>query len=125
MDMKVYRCNVCGKIVAVIKDTLSPLVCCGAKMEELVPGTSDGAVEKHVPVVKVDGNVVTVTVGEVEHPMTEEHYIEWICISTKEGRQRKALKPGMKPTVEFVLTDSDEFVSAIAYCNLHGLWKNN
>lgn len=125
MEMKIYRCNVCGKIVAVIQDSPSQLICCGTKMELLVPGTSDGAVEKHVPVVTVEGNKVTVAVGEVAHPMTDAHYIEWICISTKEGRQRKLLQPGMEPKAEFILTDTDEFVSAIAYCNLHGLWKNN
>lgn len=125
MEMKIYRCNVCGKIVAVMKDSLSSLVCCGAKMEELIPGTSDGAVEKHVPVVTVEGNKVSVVVGEVEHPMVDAHYIEWICIATKEGRQRKVLEPGMAPKAEFMLTDSDEFVFATAYCNLHGLWKNN
>lgn len=125
MEMKIYRCSVCGKIVAVIQDSPSPLICCGQKMELLDPATSDGAVEKHVPVVTVEGNKVTVTVGEVAHPMIDSHYIEWICISTKEGRQRKLLQPGMEPKAEFLLTDSDEFVSALAYCNLHSLWKNN
>ena len=92
-------------------------------MKELVPGTSDGALEKHVPVVKIEGNKVTVTVGSVEHPMLDAHYIEWIAIETEKGAQRKVLKPGDKPVLEFMLTDDDKFVAAYEYCNLHGLWK--
>ena len=97
--------------------------CCGKMMKELVPGTSDGAVEKHVPVFTVDGNKVVVTVGSVEHPMVEAHFIEWIAIETKKGAQRKVLNPGDKPSVEFALTDDDAVVAVYAYCNLHGLWK--
>lgn len=123
MEMKVYRCSVCGKIVDVVQDSMPPLVCCGAKMVELIPGTSDGAAEKHVPVVTVEGNKVTVVVGEVEHPMTEAHYIPWIAINTKEGRQGKYITPGSAPKAEFYLSETDELVSALAYCNLHGLWK--
>ena len=92
-------------------------------MKELVPGTTDAAVEKHVPVVNVEGNVVKVEVGEVEHPMVEEHFIGWVAIETKKGVQRKYLKPGEKPAVEFVLAEDDELVATYEYCNLHGLWK--
>ena len=122
--MKFYVCEVCGNFVGMIKESGAPMSCCGQKMKELVPGTSDGAVEKHVPVCKVEGNVVTVEVGSVEHPMAPEHYIEWIAIETKKGAQRKVLEPGQKPCVQFVLTDDDEVVAAYAYCNLHGLWKS-
>lgn len=122
MQTKFYKCQLCGKIVEVVKDSASPLVCCGQQMQELIPGTTDAAVEKHVPVVEINGNIVTVKVGEVEHPMVEEHYIEWIVINSEEGYQRKMLKPGDAPTATFVLTDTDKFVSALAYCNLHGLW---
>ena len=92
-------------------------------MVEMVPNTTDGAHEKHVPVIKVEGNLVTVTVGSVEHPMLEEHSIEWIMLETKEGRQRKTLKPGMKPQAVFAITEGDEVVAAYEYCNLHGFWK--
>ena len=122
--MKFFACERCGNFVGMIKESGAPMVCCGEKMKELVPGTSDGAVEKHVPVVKLEGKKVIVTVGEVEHPMVDAHYIEWIAIETAKGAQRKVLKPGDKPELEFILTDDDSFVAAYAYCNLHGLWKS-
>ena len=118
------KCSHCGNIVAFVKDKGVPIICCGQKMEEIVPGTTDGAQEKHVPVVKVDGKKVEVVVGEVEHPMTEAHYIEWISIETKEGNQRIELSYNDQPKAEFALADTDEFVAAYAYCNLHGLWKS-
>ena len=121
--MKFFVCEKCGNFVGMIKESGAPMVCCGEKMKELVPGTSDGAAEKHVPVVKFEGKKVIVTVGEVEHPMVDAHYIEWIAIETAKGAQRKVLKPGQKPELEFILTDDDSFVAAYAYCNLHGLWK--
>ena len=77
-----------------------------------------------MPVIEQNGRTVTVTVGSVEHPMLEAHYIEWIMLETKEGRQRKALKPGEKPVATFALTDTDAVVAAYEYCNLHGLWKS-
>lgn len=98
-------------------------MCCGQPMTEVVPGTTDAAVEKHVPVITVDGNMVKVEVGEVEHPMADVHYIEWIALETTKGAQRKALNPGDTPCAEFALTDDDSVVAAYAYCNLHGLWK--
>ena len=98
-------------------------MCCGEKMKELVPGTSDGAAEKHVPVIKAEGQKVIVEVGSVEHPMADVHYIEWIILETEKGYQRIDLKPEEAPRAEFILTDSDKVVAAYAYCNLHGLWK--
>jgi len=99
------------------------LVCCGKEMKELVPNTVDAAVEKHVPVVEVEGNKVTVKIGSVTHPMTEEHYIQWIYLETKEGVQAKCLQPGEEPKAVFMLNEGNEAVSAYEYCNLHGLWK--
>ena len=121
--MKFYVCEHCGNIVAFVKESGVPVMCCGAKMKELVPGTSDGATEKHVPVIEVSGNTVTVFVGSVAHPMAEEHYIQWIALETKEGNQRKLLKPGEEPKAVFAITETDEVVAAYEYCNLHGLWK--
>lgn len=92
-------------------------------MTELVPNTTDAAQEKHVPVVSVDGNEVTVTVGSVEHPMLDEHHIQFVALETKQGFQKKDLKPGDKPVAKFALADGDEAVAAYEYCNLHGLWK--
>lgn len=123
MKMKFYRCSHCGQIIAVVKETGAPLVCCGDKMLEIVPGTTDAAVEKHVPVFEIVGNKVIVTVGSVEHPMTEEHFIEWVSLQTKFGNQRKCLKPGMEPKVCFSICDEDEVETVMAYCNLHSLWK--
>lgn len=123
INMKFYVCEHCGNIVAFVKESGVPVMCCGAKMKELVPGTSDGATEKHVPVIEVSGNTVTVSVGSVAHPMAEEHYIQWIALETKEGNQRKLLKPGEEPKAVFAITETDEVVAAYEYCNLHGLWK--
>ena len=123
MEMKFYKCKHCGQIVAIVKKTGVPLVCCGEKMEELVPGTVDASLEKHVPVVNVKGNTVEVSVGSVAHPMAPEHFIEWVSIQTKFGNQRKQLNPGDEPKVVFPLLDGDEVLAVYAYCNLHGLWK--
>ena len=121
--MKFYVCAHCGNIIEKVNDAGVPVVCCGEKMQEMIPGTSDGAAEKHVPVWKVEGSKVTVNVGEVDHPMIPEHFIGWVALETKQGVQRKYLKPGQKPNVEFALTEGDEVVAVYEYCNLHGLWK--
>lgn len=121
--MKFYVCETCGNIITHLKESGVPIMCCGSKMKELVAGTSDGAAEKHVPVVEVNGNTVTVCVGSVAHPMLEEHFIQWIILETKEGFQKKELQPGQEPKAVFALTESDTPVAAYEYCNLHGLWK--
>jgi len=123
MEVKFYKCPVCGNIVAVVKDCGGPLSCCGTDMVEIKACSTDAAVEKHVPEYTVSGNIVTVNVGSVAHPMAPEHFIEWVLVQTKSGNQRKLLKPGDAPTVDFALVDGDEVVSVYAYCNLHGLWK--
>lgn len=122
--MKYYICEHCGNIIEYVKDSGVPIMCCGQKMTEIVPGTSDGAVEKHVPVVTVSGNEILVQVGSVEHPMVEEHYTEWIVIQTEKGSQKVRLSAGDEPKAKFLLVDNDRLVSAYAYCNLHGLWKS-
>lgn len=121
--MKFYICKHCGNIIEFAKASGVPVMCCGEKMTELVPGTSDGALEKHVPVVTIDGNKVLVNVGAVAHPMVEEHYIQWIVIETKKGCQKVNLSYTDEPKAEFILTEDDEFIAAYEYCNLHGLWK--
>ena len=121
--MKFYRCDHCGNIVTFLHAAGVPVMCCGQKMTELVPGTTDAALEKHVPAVEVKGGKVYVQVGAVEHPMLPEHYIQWISLHTKQGNQRKVLQPGQAPKVDFALCPGDEVVSVYAYCNLHGLWK--
>ena len=121
--MKFYVCKHCKNLVTLLHESGVPMMCCGEKMTELVPGTSDGAFEKHVPAVSVDGSIVTVKVGEVEHPMLENHYIQWIVLETKKGAQIHYLKPGEKPEAVFALAEGDEAIAAYEYCNLHGLWK--
>jgi len=121
--MKFYVCNHCGNIIQYVKNKGVPVVCCGEKMSELIPGTSDGAAEKHVPEVKVDGNKVTVTVGSVAHPMQDVHYIEWVILETEKGYQKVDLKPDQAPVAEFIVPEGDKPVAAYEYCNLHGLWK--
>ncbi len=123
MEMKFYECRICGQIIAMVKETGVPVVCCGEDMEEIIPGTSDGAMEKHVPVCEIKDNKVFVTVGSVLHPMLKEHYIEWIAIETKMGNQRKQLSPGMEPKACFSLCEGDDLVAAYEFCNLHSLWK--
>lgn len=122
--MKYYVCEHCGNIIEFAKNKGVPVMCCGQPMTELVPGTSDGAVEKHVPEVSINGNEVLVEVGSVAHPMVEEHFIEWIVIETKKGSQKVQLNPTDEPKAKFLLAEDDELVSAYAYCNLHGLWKS-
>lgn len=123
MEQKFYICERCGNIIAKVKDTGVPVMCCGQPMKEIVPGTSDASLEKHVPVYEVVDNVVKVKVGSIEHPMTKEHYIEWISLQTKNGNQRKALNPEDKPEACFAILDGDEVEAVYAYCNLHSLWK--
>ena len=120
---EIYKCSVCGNIVEVVHTGGGVLTCCGQAMKQMVAGTSDGAAEKHVPVIeKVEGGY-KVKVGSVEHPSTPEHYIEWIeLICQTCGKvTRKHLNPGDKPEAFFASTSSE--VTAREYCNLHGLWQ--
>ena len=121
--MKFYKCTHCKNVIAYIHDSGVRASCCGEEMQEIIPGSTDAALEKHVPVFTVEGNTVHVTVGSVPHPMLPEHYIEWVSLQTKAGNQRKALKPGEEPKVTFAITEGDEVEAVYAYCNLHSLWK--
>jgi len=123
MEMKFYICEHCGNIIAMVRDKGVPVMCCGQKMKEIIPGTTDAAVEKHVPVFEVKDNIVYVTVGSVEHPMLPEHYIEWIAVQTSAGNQRKKLAPGDAPKACFALCEGETVEAVYAYCNLHSLWK--
>ena len=123
MELKFFRCNHCGNIIVKIKDSSVPVVCCGENMQELVPGTTDAAVEKHLPVYEVNGASVSVTVGSVLHPMLPEHSINWICLQTNKGFQLKYLNPGEEPKAVFALADGEKVEAVYEYCNLHGLWK--
>ena len=122
--VKFYICETCKNIITKIVDSKVPVVCCGKPMKEIVPGTTDASVEKHVPVYEVNGRDVKVKIGSAEHPMTDAHYIEWVCLQTKQGNQRKALHPGDKPEVCFSICEGDEVEAVYAYCNLHSLWRS-
>ncbi len=121
-EAKFYICEHCGNIVTKIHDKKVPVFCCGQKMTEIVPGTVDASLEKHIPVATVEDNTVVVKVGSVAHPMIEEHFIQWIYLLTDKGGQIKYLNAGDAPETSFALSD-EKPVAVYAYCNLHGLWK--
>ncbi len=123
MDLKFFICKHCGNIITHLFSSGVKVVCCGEPMAELIPNTSDGAGEKHVPVVKVNGQEVTVEVGSVQHPSLPAHYIQWIALHTENGVQFRYLKAGDTPKAVFVLADGEKAIAAYEYCNLHGLWK--
>ena len=120
-QFEVYKCMHCGNIVEVVHGGGAPLVCCGENMKHMTEGTSDGAKEKHVPVLEKTASGWKVSVGSVPHPMEEAHYIEWIELLADGKSYKKFLKPGEKPEAEFCI--NDVHVTAREYCNLHGLWK--
>lgn len=118
---KFFICSHCGNIIKMVKDTGVPVMCCGQKMDAMVPNTVDASGEKHLPVVTIEDGIVKVAVGSVAHPMMEEHFIQWIYLETENGGQYKVLKPGEAPEAQFCLGD-DKAVAVYEYCNLHGLW---
>ena len=122
MDVKFFKCMHCGNVVVKVFDQGVPVVCCGENMVELHANDTDGAREKHVPQVTVDGAPVTVKVGEVAHPMTEPHFITMIVLVTEKGYQIAPLTPSDAPEATFAVAEGDKPVRAYEYCNLHGLW---
>ncbi len=119
--LQVYKCNVCGNIVEVLNGADGQLSCCGQDMVLLAGNTTDAAVEKHVPVMSKSADGWLVTVGSVEHPMIDTHYIQWIELLADGKTYITFLKPGDKPQAFFPV--QAEKVVAREYCNLHGLWK--
>lgn len=122
MKEKFYICRRCGNVIEKIADGGVPVVCCGKPMDLLEAGVVDASREKHVPVVKVDGNFVYANVGSVTHPMSVEHNIAWIALVTDKGIARRTLAPAEAPEAVFALAD-ERPVAVYAYCNLHGLWR--
>ena len=119
---KFYICEHCGHLVGMIHDAGVPMMCCGKKMTKLEAGVVEASHEKHIPVIKVEGDLVRVEIGAVEHPMVEEHSILWVYLQTDRGGQRKCLEVGKPPVVSFALA-GEKPIAVYAYCNLHGLWK--
>jgi superoxide reductase len=122
VQKQVYKCNICGNIVEVLRVGGGQLVCCGKPMELLQEKTQDVGQEKHVPVIEKTNRGVRVKVGSIPHPMEEKHYIEWIEIIADDKYCRKFLKPSDKPEAEFEVQVNN--ITAREYCNLHGLWKS-
>ncbi|MBO4938069.1 MAG: desulfoferrodoxin [Oscillospiraceae bacterium] len=121
-NVKFYICPHCGNIVEMVHDAGVNPVCCGQKMNELVPGAIEASGEKHIPAVNVEGGILEVNVGSVDHPMVDVHWIEWVQLVTDKGSYRKWLNPGEAPHVKFLLGE-EKPIAVYAYCNLHGLWK--
>ena len=123
MKQQFYECSHCGNMIAFVKDSGFPVICCDKEMHEVIPGAIDASTENHIPAYSVKDGIVTVAVGSMLHPMTEEHHIEWISLQTKYGNQRKELCPEGEPCVNFAICEGDEVEAVFAYCNLHGLWE--
>ena len=121
MATKFYKCNHCGNVIVKVVDAGVPVVCCGQKMEELIPNTVDASGEKHVPVVTVlDDKRIKVEVGSVAHPMLPEHHISFVYVETENG----GIQVNLNDTPEAEVYVGDEKpVAVYEYCNLHGLWK--
>ena len=114
MEQRFFVCENCGNIIAMVKPSGVPVMCCGKRMREIEPNTTDAAQEKHVPVWAREGNLVKVKVGSAPHPMGAAHHIAWVSIQTKAGNQRKALVIDGAPEGTFALTEGDEVEAVYA-----------
>lgn len=121
-ETKFLICEICGNIIQMIHDAGVPVYCCGQEMTEMKPNTSDGAAEKHVPVVRQQDGALLVDLGSAAHPMNDDHLIEWVYVETEHGGQRLDLHPGDDTHLKFTLCCCDKPRAVYAYCNLHGLW---
>lgn len=122
-DIRIFKCLHCGKIIELLsKGNEIPTICCGDAMTELKANSTDAALEKHVPVIEINGNDVKVTIGSTIHPMIETHYIEFIYLITTKGVYRKDLRPNEEPIATFKISEDEKVLKAYEYCNLHGLW---
>ena len=121
--MKLLKCPICGNVVEVVEDHGVPVMCCGKPMVELTANTTDGALEKHVPVLSIDGDKLHVKVGEVSHPMTDEHLITTIIAVLNSQVLRVDLTSADQPEAVFAIGDYKGTIEVYEYCNLHGLWK--
>ena len=119
-NVRFYRCSTCGNMVGLIHGSMEHITCCGHQMEQMKANSVDAAQEKHVPVYERDGEEIIVKVGEILHPMEEEHSIAWVALVSEDKTTRIALKPGEEPIVRFQYVP---YATIYAYCNKHGLWK--
>ena len=117
-----YFCKHCKNIVSFISNKGTSVVCCGEVMTRLEPNSTDAANEKHKPVIETNGNIITVSVGSVAHPMIDDHFVEWVVLETNNGYQLRRLSPGEQPKVNFIICKEDKIKAVYSFCNLHGLW---
>ena len=122
--MRFYECRDCGNIITYQREARLSVHCCGQAMTELEPNTQDGSMEKHKPVLDYKGKNVMVRVGELMHPMENDHHIQWVILETSRGYYKRHLQPGGDPVARFTLQEDEEVRSAYEYCNIHGLWKS-
>ncbi|MBU0975311.1 MAG: desulfoferrodoxin [Patescibacteria group bacterium] len=120
---QIYKCNICGNLVEMVGTGAGMLVCCNQDMELLEPKSKEEGLEKHVPVVEKMDKGIRIKVGEVEHPMEEEHYITFIEVLVDGKVYRHELKPGEKPEMEVCCIEPSS-ITAREYCSVHGLWEN-
>lgn len=119
---EIYKCERCGQVIEVVDGAVPALHCCGVAMVKCEEQTADASTEKHVPVVESTEAGIKVTVGSTEHPMTDDHYIQWVEVINGDYVNRKHLKPGDAPVAEFYVPMQDGLVIR-EFCNVHGLWK--
>lgn len=122
MELEYYKCNICGNLFEIIDDGSVVPICCSEDMTRLEPNTTEAKGEYHIPEYTLENNKLTVKIGKEPHPMTSEHYIEFISVKTSAGEQKKYLTPNMEPTATFEL-NGEKVENVYCYCNLHGLWK--
>lgn len=124
-ELHFYQCKVCGKIIAMVKDSGTPTICCGEAMAEIKPKMNEEFSDRHLPAIRVSEGLVTVTAGPVMmHPEGNDHYIEWIILQTNKGLQHKIIGPNKRPVARFLLLPDEKVVAAYDYCNIHKLWKS-
>jgi len=116
-----YKCNICGNVVEIVHSGAPALVCCGRPMEKMEAKSEDTGNEKHVPVLETVDGGIKVTVGSVQHPMEEKHFIQFIEVLTRDQVLRAELKPGQKSEASFAV-DAAKVEGVREYCNIHGLW---
>ena len=122
MELKLFKCMHCGNLIEMVEDHGVPVICCGEPMKLLRAGETDGAAEKHVPVVKTEDGKIVANVGAVTHPMTEEHHIAFLILVTDKGVYRRDLPHTGAPEAVFCVADDETPEAVYEYCNLHGLW---
>lgn len=121
--MKIFMCEKCGNIITMLDDSGVVPYCCNQEMQLLKANIEEDRFEKHIPVIIKNGNSVEIRVGEVEHPMLNNHYVKWIILETDLGFHVKYLKPNNKAYAYFDLLSNERIKNVYEYCNVHGLYK--